>query len=54
MIIKHLFFSFHNENEQTLEQLKTNYTQIPPTHVALFAIPPTDNGFVQTPKEPVK
>jgi len=46
--------SIHNENEQTLQQLKTNYTQIPPANVALFTIPKTDNGLVQTIKEPIR
>jgi hypothetical protein len=46
--------SIHNENEQALQQLKTNYAQVPPAHVALFAVPPTNNGLVQTTKEPIK
>jgi len=52
------YFSFcssiHNENEQTLQQLKTNYTQVPPANIALFTIPQTDNGLVQTTKETIK
>jgi hypothetical protein len=46
--------SIHNENEQILQQLKTNYTQIPPANIALFTIPQTDNGLVQTTKETIK
>jgi hypothetical protein len=46
--------SFQSENEHTLQQLKTNYAQVPSAHVALFAIPPTDIGLVQNTKEPIK
>ncbi len=50
------FSSIHNENEQALQQqqLKTSYAQLPSAHVALFAIPPTDNSLVQSTKEPIK
>ncbi|CAF1305232.1 unnamed protein product [Rotaria magnacalcarata] len=46
--------NFHNENEQTLEQLKTAYAPMPPAHVALFAIPPTDSVLPLSNKEPAK
>jgi hypothetical protein len=50
-----LFYSsVHNENEQILQQMKTNYTQVPPGHVALFTIPSTDNNLAPTTKEPIK
>ncbi|CAF0803905.1 unnamed protein product [Adineta steineri] len=46
--------TFHNENEHTLQQLKTNYTQIPPANVALFTVPPTDNSHPKNFNEPIK
>jgi len=46
--------NIRNENEKALKQLKTDYAQLPPAHVASFAIPPTDSGLVQTAKEPTK
>ncbi|CAF2335272.1 unnamed protein product [Rotaria sp. Silwood2] len=46
--------NFQNENEQALEQLKSNYARVPPAHVALFTVPQTDSGLVPTNKEPAK
>jgi hypothetical protein len=49
-----LFPSIHNENEETLQKLKINYTQLPPANVALLTTPQTDNALVQSTKEIIK
>ena len=43
--------SFHYENENTLEQLKASYAQMPPMHVASFNVPTTSYNPAQIPKE---
>lgn len=46
--------SIPNQNEPAVQQPRTNYAQYPPSHVAFFATPTTDNRPTQTTIEPTR